>query len=97
MCPCSLQFQHTGPALSAHGQFGDTHYQSITGLVLRTNTVLVWKVLLAACCQGLLLRDGEHWPQQLSLRFATPMSGRAVPRGVNVAVSVPSPQLVATE
>ena len=65
ICPRSLQFQHTGPflrALSAHGPFGDAHYQSTTGLVLRTNAVLVWKVLLAARCLGLLPSDGEHWP-----------------------------------
>ena len=81
-------------ALSTHGPFHDAHYQSVTGLVLRTITVLVWKVL-AARCLWLYLSDGEHWPQ-LSPQFATPICVNG-PGGIDVTVSAPSPQRVAAE
>ena len=65
-------------------------------LILRTNAVLVWKVLPAACCQQLLLSAGEHW-LQLQLQFVSPMNVRAVPGDVDVTVSALSPQRVAAE
>ena len=91
-CPRSLQFQQTGALLEGFERsraFDGAHYQSVTLLILRTNAVLVWKVLPAAYCQRLLLNAGEHL-LQLPLQFAAPINVRTVPGDVDVTVSAPS-------
>ena len=86
-------------ALSAHGQVGDAHYQSVTGLFLRTNAACIYLKSFSSCAlPGVAC---ERWRALasiiLSLGFATSMSGYAVPWGVDVAVSALSPQRVAAE
>ena len=92
-CRRSLQFQQTGALLEgferSRGHFDGPYFQSVTVLILRTNAVLVWKVLPAAYCQRLLLSAGEHW-LQLPLQLAAPMNVRTVPGDVDVTVSEPS-------